>query len=215
MSIQALVRVEATGEVFDFLQVGEEYRIDSRAVAPGIGVEHKSFIETLRTYQTELEHFGLMPFETAAVKTAESRGTKYQTYVMLNRNQVLFAITLSRNTEQVVMWKMALIDALSQLEQQLQATSKPLQIGMGKARRGGVQQKVFTLDEIDKRIVAGVRLYEHRYGRPPSCSDVKKFYLRRVPTKEQVQTRIEQLIANGTLKEIQTSHTTFYTLTDL
>lgn len=214
MSIQTLVRVEATGEVFDFLQVGEEYRIDSRAVAPGLGIEHKHFLETLRTYQTELEHFGVMPFETAKPPKGSSGG-RPETYVMLNRNQVLFAITLSRNTEQVVMWKMALIDALSQLEQQLQATSRPLQIGMGKARRGGVQQKVFTLDEIDKRIVAGVRLYKHRYGRPPSCSDVKKFYLRRVTTKEQVQARIEQLIADGTLKEIQNSHATFYTLTDL
>jgi phage regulator Rha-like protein len=119
LSIQTLIRIEtADNEVFDFLQVGEGYRIDSRDVAPGIGIEHKHFIETLRTYQAQLEHFGVVPFETAKPPKG-SAGGRPETYVMLNRNQVLFAITLSRNTEQVVMWKMALIDALDQLEKQL------------------------------------------------------------------------------------------------
>lgn len=120
MSIQTLIRIESiNNEVFDFLQVGEDYLIDSRAVAPKLGIEHESFMKTLQTYQEKLEHFGQIRFEIGAVKTEESRGTKYQNYVMLNRNQVLFAITLSRNTEQVIAWKMALIDALDQLEKLL------------------------------------------------------------------------------------------------
>lgn len=118
MSIQTLIRIETTNnEVFDFLQLGEEYRIDSRDVAPKLGLEHKHFMETLRTYQEKLEHFGSLPFQTAVKK--REVGATHQTYVMLNRNQVLFAITLSRNTEQVVEWKMALIDALDQLEKLL------------------------------------------------------------------------------------------------
>jgi phage regulator Rha-like protein len=117
MAIQNLVRVETRfHQVIELLQVDFEFRIDSREVAPKIGIDHSNFVETLEKYQDELSKFGLLRFETGAVKNSGARGTKYVKYVMLNRNQVLFAITLSRNTPQVVRWKMALIDALDQLD---------------------------------------------------------------------------------------------------
>lgn len=99
------------------MQVEGEYRIDSRIVASGLDLQHESFMKTLSVYQTQLEHFGILRFEIG-VKEG-NRGGEPPKYCMLNRNQVLFAITLSRNTEAVIEWKMALIDALDQLEKQV------------------------------------------------------------------------------------------------
>jgi phage regulator Rha-like protein len=117
MAIQDLVRVETRfHQVIELLQVDSEFRIDSRQVAPGIGIEHESFLKTLETYRTELEHWGFFRFQIGKTTADEQGRGRPSKYVMLNRNQVLFAITLSRNTPQVVRWKMALIDALDQLD---------------------------------------------------------------------------------------------------
>ncbi len=59
--------------------------IDSRIVAEGLGVKHKTLLETIRKYQTELEGISLLPFETAAVNEEGNRGTKYTTFCYLNR----------------------------------------------------------------------------------------------------------------------------------
>lgn len=123
MGIQNLVRIEThNNRVIELMQVGDEYRIDSRFVAPGLGIEHKHFLETIRTYQSRLERWGILPFETA--KITEGRG-RPETYALLNRNQILFAITLSRNTEEVLDWKEAIIDALDQLEKQVKSLTSP------------------------------------------------------------------------------------------
>lgn len=123
MSIQNLVRIEThNNRVIELMQIGDEYRIDSRFVAPGLGIEHKHFLETIRTYQSRLERWGILPFETA--KITEGRG-RPETYALLNRNQILFAITLSRNTEEVLDWKEAIIDALDQLEKQVKSLTSP------------------------------------------------------------------------------------------
>ncbi|HEX9503841.1 MAG TPA: Rha family transcriptional regulator [Patescibacteria group bacterium] len=130
MGIQNIVRVETqNNKVIDFLQVGTEYRIDSRIVAKGLDLEHLPFRRLLEKYQFQLEHFGKVDFQNQAngITDVESqlfenqqRGRgRPEMYVLLNRDQVLFAITLSRNTEEVIEWKMALIDALSQLEKQV------------------------------------------------------------------------------------------------
>lgn len=117
MTIQAIARIETSFDhTIELLQVGKEFCIDSRQVAPNIGIEHESFLKTLETYQTELEHFGFFRFQIGKTTTDEKGRGRPSKYVMLNRNQVLFAITLSRNTPEVVKWKMALIDALDQLD---------------------------------------------------------------------------------------------------
>lgn len=115
MGIQNLVRIEThNNRVIELLQVGTEYCIDSRIVAKGLDLEHLPFRRLLEKYQTQLEHFGKVDFQSQANGQPEK-------FVLLNREQVLFAITLSRNTEEVIEWKIALIDALSQLEKQVRS----------------------------------------------------------------------------------------------
>ena len=85
--------------------------IDSRIVAEGLGIKHKNLLETIRKYQTELETISRLPFETEAVNEEGSRGTKYVTFCYLNELQCNFVVTLSRNTSQVVAFKLALVKA--------------------------------------------------------------------------------------------------------
>lgn len=111
------------------LQLDGEILVDSRIVAKGIGVTHKAFMETLRTYQSELEEFGILRFETAkpqevsAFETAKPQekkvGGRPETYAKLNRNQSGVAISFSRNTKEVVRFKVDLFKAIDQLEQKI------------------------------------------------------------------------------------------------
>lgn len=89
-----------------------EILVDSRIVAKGIGIRHQTLLETIYTYQTELEEFGLLRFETEVM----GRGQP-QKYVMLNRNQAGIAISFSRNTKEVVRFKVGLFKAIDAMEQ--------------------------------------------------------------------------------------------------
>ena len=84
----------------EIIQVEGEHRIDSRLVAESLGIEHKHFMETLRTYQTELEELGTVkPFQTAPKKwgqKAEKKVEINQSHVLLNEDQAIFAGTLGR-----------------------------------------------------------------------------------------------------------------------
>src|SRR5438445_2460515 len=88
-----------------------EDRIDSRVVDKVLGIEHKSFMETIRKYQERLERRGLLPFQQAKTTDDERGRGRPETYVLLNEGQSLFASTLSRNTEEVVDFKDALVTA--------------------------------------------------------------------------------------------------------
>lgn len=96
-----------------------EHRVDSRLVAQSLGIEHKHLLETVQTYLTELETLGLLPFQTEAVKQPRARGTKYLKYTLLNEDQAIFLATLSRNTRQVVDFKLKLTKAFSEARQRL------------------------------------------------------------------------------------------------
>ena len=83
--------------------------IDSRLVAQSLGVEHESFIRILRTHQTKLEELGIFRFQIGKIG---GRG-RPETFALLNEDQAIFAATLSRNTSQVVNFKLKLTKAFS------------------------------------------------------------------------------------------------------
>lgn len=90
--MQNLVNIELK----DGIQV-----IDSRLIAKGLIIKHKSLIETIRIYQKDLEDLGVLPFETAK-PPKESQGGRPESFCYLNELQCHFVATLSRNTEAVV-----------------------------------------------------------------------------------------------------------------
>ena len=93
-------------------------RIDSRLVATSLGIEHESLVRTLTTYTKEFEELGILRFQIG-VKSGPQRG-KLPQYVLLNEDQAIFAATLSRNTRQVVDFKLQLTKAFSQARRHLQ-----------------------------------------------------------------------------------------------
>lgn len=97
------------------VEVNGENRIDSRLVAKSLGIEHINFRETLDKYQNELEELGKVRFETEA----SGKTRQPQKYYMLNEDQAIFAATLSRNTKQVVTFKLKLTKAFSEARAKL------------------------------------------------------------------------------------------------
>src|SRR4051794_8787416 len=92
------------------IEIGGENRIDSRLVAASLGIEHIHFRATLDTYRTELEELGITRFQTELLG---SRGQPAK-YCLLNEDQAIFAVTLSRNTKQVVAFKLKLTKAFAE-----------------------------------------------------------------------------------------------------
>lgn len=91
--------------------------IDSRIIAKGININHKSLMETIRKYQQDLEDLGTLPFETEVWK--HKTGATTQVFCYLNELQCHFLITLSRNTKEVVSFKKGLVIAFHEAKQQL------------------------------------------------------------------------------------------------
>ncbi|TAE14893.1 MAG: hypothetical protein EAZ95_09320 [Bacteroidetes bacterium] len=87
--------------------------IDSRIIANGLNINHKSLMETIREYQKDLEDLGVLPFETAK-PPKESKGGRPETFCYLNELQAHLLVTLSRNSPEVVAFKKSLVVAFVQ-----------------------------------------------------------------------------------------------------
>jgi len=94
----------------------DELYVDSRLIAERLGIEHRSFLETLDTYQTQIEQaFGILRFQTAKLSGAGRRPR----FAYLTEDQATFLMTLSRNSPEVVQCKLDLVQAFSKAKQLL------------------------------------------------------------------------------------------------
>src|SRR5579859_140477 len=82
--------------------VQNEARVDSRIIAKGLGISHRAFMQTIRKYQNKLETLGFLSFEMTKTTADEDGRGRPETYVMLNEDQVTFAMQLSRSEERRV-----------------------------------------------------------------------------------------------------------------
>jgi len=92
---------------------GDELVVDSRLIALRLGVDHKPMLRTVEKYLTELQGFGKVSFENAAITGSVSGKTYQQRFCWLNEDQATFVMSLSRNTPQVVECKVQLVAAFS------------------------------------------------------------------------------------------------------
>jgi phage regulator Rha-like protein len=97
----------------EVIEVEGENRMDSRLIARELNIEHEVFMRTCSKYQERLEHFGVIRFENGKPQKG-SKGGRPEVFALLNENQSLFAITFSRNTEEVLDSKEAIITAFSE-----------------------------------------------------------------------------------------------------
>ncbi|MHB0765738.1 Rha family transcriptional regulator [Stutzerimonas sp. NM35] len=88
-----------------------EQRVDSRVIAEQLGVQHKNTITLIEKHAKHFERFGLLPFQTEAVKVAGARGAKHHRFALLNEDQAYFLLSLTKNTTHVVELKVRLVMA--------------------------------------------------------------------------------------------------------
>lgn len=95
-------------------------RVDSRLIAEGIDVGHRSLFKLICRYQVRLETRGILRFEIA--KTG--RQGQPEKYALLNESQAIFLLTLSKNTDAVVEFKDRLTSAFDRLRKQAEHRSR-------------------------------------------------------------------------------------------
>jgi len=89
--------------------------VDSRLVAEELGIEHPSFMKTIRRYADDLMAFGRVGLEIAPFETPG--GVQQMVFCYLNEDHATFLMTLSRNTPQVVKCKKDLVKAFSKAKE--------------------------------------------------------------------------------------------------
>jgi hypothetical protein len=203
-------------------QINGEDRIDSRLVAQNLDIEHRAFIQTLRKYEDKLQELGILTFEMAKLSSVGHP----ETYVMLNENQAIFAMTLSRNTEQVVELKLKLTQAFAASRKAPIIQSDPL-LGMnmrldcrtpedldkaariiailrGKAPRSiPAQPRQLTAPDLDAKILEVVQ----KLGEP-SARDIHDYI--KWADRATIETHCEALARLGKLQTLTTSRTKKY-----
>lgn len=111
-------------DLIEIRDIDGEPRIDSRIISEKLGVEHKHTVEMLRRYQSRLEKYGVLPFETAKPQKG-SNGGRPETIVYLNEHQSTFLVTLSRNSEKAVDLKQKLTESYLHYKSQHLKASLP------------------------------------------------------------------------------------------
>lgn len=82
---------------------GDEFATTSQIIAANTDNEHASVIKLIRDYQGHIEQFGTCRFEIA------KSGGRPTEYAILNEQQSTFLLTLMRNSEIVVRFKVELV----------------------------------------------------------------------------------------------------------
>jgi phage regulator Rha-like protein len=91
--------------------------VDSRLIAERLAIKPKNFLATIEKYLSQIESsFGAVAFQTREFKTRQGNSS-VERFAFLSEDQATFLMTLSRNTEQVVECKLALVQAFSKAKQ--------------------------------------------------------------------------------------------------
>lgn len=104
----------------ELIKVQGQNVVSHEQIAKGINVQPKNTKELIEKYKNEVERFGTLAFKTRVVKSGNGAGIEKKVYY-LNEQQATFLLTLSRNTEQVVNFKSALVSKFFELREKEQA----------------------------------------------------------------------------------------------
>ncbi|CAA2930990.1 Rha family transcriptional regulator [Arsenophonus endosymbiont of Bemisia tabaci] len=101
-------------EVDILIQHKTEPRIDSRLFAKRLSIKHKHLYELIRKHSKNLREFGILPFQTERLNTAQL-GAREHKYVLLNENQFDFMcrIVRGRDYEKMTQFKLDVTKALT------------------------------------------------------------------------------------------------------
>lgn len=96
----------------------------SLTLAEGVQMAHASVIKLVRKYIEDLQKFGPLGFEIHVVKRKQGGGDPAEV-AFLNEGQSIFLLTLMRNSEIVVRFKVALVQAFLELRDRLAVSPAP------------------------------------------------------------------------------------------
>ena len=88
-------------------------------IALGLGVQHKSVIQLVRSYKSDFSEFGLVTFEMRPRIDGLHGGGDTQ-YAVLNEQHATFLMTLMRNSPKVINFKKSLVKAFFEARALLQ-----------------------------------------------------------------------------------------------
>ena len=102
-----------TKNILQIIEKDNELIVDSRLVSQRLGIEHESFMRTIKKYQTKIERrFGHIRFEIETV-TNSVKAVNESVFAYLTEDQATTLMTFSKNTEAVVECKLDLVEAFS------------------------------------------------------------------------------------------------------
>ena len=102
-----------TTDAFTLTTVKAEPRIDSRLLAKSLRNKHKAVMALIERYADKFKDFGQLPFKKEVGDRAQGGGNP-ERFALLNEDQALFLLSLSRNSDRVVDLKVKLIQAFSE-----------------------------------------------------------------------------------------------------
>lgn len=95
-----------------------EQLIDSRIIAEKLGIKHRHLTDVMIKNKYDIESsFGLLLRETA--KPNKIKGGRPERYYLLNEDQAIFSISLSRNTLKSVQLKAIVVKAFAKVRKKL------------------------------------------------------------------------------------------------
>lgn len=96
----------------------------SEIIAKALKKEHKDVLSLIKKYAEKIKRFGALTFKTQ-VSRKDGKASEKKTVAYLTEQQATFLITLMRNTDLVVEFKLALVKAFFEMRQQLQLQNQP------------------------------------------------------------------------------------------
>jgi len=132
-------------QVVNIINIDGTFRVDSRLIAQRLRIQHRNFIENIRKYSSEFHQLGILPFQTEEIN---GRGQP-EKYALLNEDQTLFALTLSRNTPEVVQLKLDLTVAFRNARQVATQSAEKMVM---EDHRSDTQEQTLTISDIAKRL---------------------------------------------------------------
>ena len=141
-----------------FLANQEKPVTTSLIISNVLKLQHKNVLELTRKYLEQLTIFGRVAFETQPFSTAGGNQSREIAY--LNEHQATLLISMMRNTEKVIAFKVALVNAFYEMRQFLEKKKfAQLQLGYKNSSEGVITFKYESFAELRTKLDKGIALF--------------------------------------------------------
>lgn len=156
-------------EAISVEEIDGELRLDSRLYCRRLDIDHGGFMTNIvKKYASNIKAFGQLHFKNGVVEKLKGGGNPQQ-YALLNEDQVYFAITLNRNSDKAIQFKIELVKVFSKAREALSSFGDdPVMAAMAQTMAIRKQQ----LELIEKQKEMAVR--QEKFA--DDLQDVKNIY---------------------------------------